>query len=169
MSNEIKDHGITVDQLRELLCFDPETGVFGWAKNWGGKRKGDPAGCLHPHGYVVIQVLGRQHPAHRLAWIHVYGAWPSSELDHINGIRDDNRIANLRAASGTENNGNRRLTEKNKSGFKGVRKKSGRGWEAAIGFKREYFYIGTFRSPEEAGAARAEEARRLFGPFARDK
>ena len=168
MSNEIKDHGITAEQLRELLRFDPETGVFSWAKNWGGKRRGGPVGCLHPHGYVVIQVLGRQHPAHRLAWLHVHGAWPSSELDHINGVRDDNRVANLRVASGTQNNGNRRLTEKNKSGFKGVRKK-GKNWEASIGFGKEWFYIGMFKASEVAGAAYLEEAKKKFGSFAREK
>ena len=170
MTNEIKDHGITVDRLRELLSYDLETGLFTWATivKFSNKKIGDIAGCRHPHGYTVISIGGFQYPAHRLAWLYVYGVWPSSELDHVNGIRDDNRITNLRVATGTENNGNRRLTERNKSGFKGVRKK-GKNWEASIGFKKEYFYIGMFRAREVAGAAYLDEAKKKFGSFAREK
>lgn len=86
---------LTVERLRELLDYDPETGVFRWKEPRRKCRVGEVAGSLRKDGYVKIQVDGRFYQAHRLAWLCVYGVWPSA-IDHIDGNRANNAIANLR-------------------------------------------------------------------------
>jgi hypothetical protein len=97
------------EKLKDLLFYEPQTGVFTWLKNRGGSAyKGTTAGRLHPSGHRVIRVSITSYYAHRLAWLYVYGEMPSDILvDHINGKRDDNRIDNLRLATVKQNAENR--------------------------------------------------------------
>lgn len=111
---------ITPEKIKEALSYDPETGIFTWV---GSKRigwNGKPAGSPHPRGYIHIKINDNSYKAHRLAWFFVYGEWPTNHIDHINGITGDNRIANLREATRSENLANRKLNKNNTSGIKGV-------------------------------------------------
>lgn len=159
---------LTAERLRELIHYDPETGVF--------RRKvalsnvstvGGVAGN-YTKGYWELSVDGNRYAAHRLAWFYVYGRWPSGQIDHINGIPDDNRIANLRDATPTENCYNKGPTRRSTSGVKGVswdRKK--RKWRAQCTVSGKQYHQGYFKN-----LADAESAARLFreinhGQFAR--
>lgn len=121
---------LTQERLKDLLRYEPETGNFYWL-NPAAKRMhhGELAGFVDYNGYVYIKVDSKRHSAHRLAWLHVYGHFPSNFIDHINTVRSDNRISNLREATRSQNMMNRSV-EKTASlalkGLAGIRKaKSG--------------------------------------------
>lgn len=100
---------------------------------------------------------------HRLAWLYVTGTWPSDQIDHVNGIRDDNRIFNLREATGPENNGNQRQARSdNKTGLLGVYwDKQHKKFSAKIMFSGKHKYLGYFPTAEEAHAAYIKAKREL--------
>lgn len=146
---------LTEDRLREVLRYDHESGVFTWLVRLADNVKaGTEAGCIAKTGYRLIAIDKRQHRAHRLAWLYVYGSFPAAQIDHINGDRGDNRIANLRPATNAENNRNVGARANNTSGFKGVSffKKTGR-WKAQATINGKNKHIGYYASPEEASAA----------------
>jgi hypothetical protein len=168
---------LTQARLRELLHYDPTTGVFTWlprptstrhGRTWNTRYVGTRAGTVDSHGHVQIKVNGRLHLAHRLAWLYAHGEWPVAGLDHINGVRDDNRLANLRPATESQNAANRRTPITNTSGFKGVSwHKDRRRWQATIMVASKQSYLGLFDTPEAAHAAYAAAAREHHGEFAR--
>jgi hypothetical protein len=95
---------LTQERLKELLHYDPETGIFTNLTQRGGHaKKGAVAGTKNSIGYVCIRIDYDQYRAHRLAWLYVYGEFPEKFIDHMNEIRDDNRIINLRLATHQEN------------------------------------------------------------------
>lgn len=152
-------------KLRQLLNYDPDTGVFTWRettrRGWVGKK----AGVVNSLGYVRMLINGRPYFAHRLAWLYVNGEWPKHEIDHINHDRADNRIANLRDIPHRVNVLNRRgATAKSKSGIRGVYwKESDRKWIAKIGDNGKDRHLGRFNSPEEASAAYENALREIVG------
>lgn len=153
---------ITQERLKELLAYDPLTGVFTWLirPRHGHVKPGDIAGCLNG-GYVVIRVDGRPYKAHRLAWLYMTGCFPSDEIDHINRIKDDNRIANLREASHAENAQNKGLFRNNKSGHKGVSwNTKEQKWFVQICVNGEGMYLGIYECLEAARQAYVEAAAR---------
>jgi hypothetical protein len=153
--------------LSNLLKYDRDTGRFTWKVARTNKIKvGDEAGCLIG-GYRIINVGYIDYRAHQLAWLFSYGEWPSKDIDHINGVRDDNRIANLRLATPTENARNQRKGKRNTSGFKGVSfcKKTQK-WSAHIQANGKSRRLGRFETPEEAHAAYCTAAKEFFGEFA---
>lgn len=94
---------ILLDQVKSLLSYDEETGAFRWLRNRGRTaRAGDIAGCVDERGYRRICISGRKYRAHRLVFLLKTGAMPEF-VDHINGVRDDNRWCNLRPADATIN------------------------------------------------------------------
>lgn len=146
------------------LSYDPETGLFTWLKRPRMTRtakEGDRAGSISSSGYVVITICGVKYMAHRLAWFVTYGAWPAEQIDHINGVRNDNRIANLRDVSHTVNVQNRRTGGRNsKTGLLGV-SPSKKGYAATISANGKQKFLGRFKTPEEASAVYIEAKRRL--------
>jgi hypothetical protein len=140
--------------LKEFLRYDPDSGEFFWLRSRPrGIKPGDKAGCVTPHGYRYIKFLGRPYFAHRLAWFFVTGEWPLGWLDHINGDRQDNRYSNLREATTSENQQNRKMQTYSKSGMIGVRRSYGSRWRAMIIIDGRRIYLGAFATKDEAHAA----------------
>lgn len=147
---------ITPTKLRDLLDYQPLTGLFAWREDRAPDIKaGDVAGTWRSDGYIAIRIEGRKYQAHRLAWLYLHGSFPAAQIDHINGAKWDNRIENLRVATNAQNCRNRGRRADNKSGFKGVsfEARSGK-WRAnAADAAGRWRSLGRFASPEEASAA----------------
>lgn len=163
---------LTAERLREALHYDHETGVFTWRSRTSNRVKiGDIAGAIDLNGYRLIGVDGRLYKAHRLAWLYVYGRWPVKQIDHINGVRDDNRFANLREATSGENHQNITRRSDNTSGFIGVTwHRQNMKWMAQIRVDGRYHYLGCFNTSEEANAAylKAKADLHTFQPVPRE-
>jgi hypothetical protein len=159
---------LNAGRLREVLSYDPETGAFTWLVSTARHRRiGDVAGCVKD-GYRQIGIDGRRYRAHRLAWLWMTGEWPSAEIDHINGDPADNRIANLRPATSSQNKANARLRSDNSSKLKGVSyDRQRQKWLARIVLAGRARNLGRFTDPAAAHAAYAEAAAKHFGEFAR--
>lgn len=138
--------------LREALCYDPDTGVFTRRTAAGRLRVGDLAGCVEGE-YLIIGV-GRQHyKAHHLAWLYMTGEWPAY-IDHIDGNSLNNRFANLRLSTHSENMRNQVSPRKdNTSGFRGVCRSRNGKWQANITVSGKQRHLGIFSTPEEASDA----------------
>lgn len=159
---------ITPERLRQILNYDPETGIFTWRQKPNrNKPIGALAGTRHRKGHWQITVDGGRYFAHCLAWLWVYGVWPENQIDHRNAIRADNRIGNLRQATQTQNNANRQLG-KNACGYKGVslHRQSGL-FRARIKIHRREHCIGYYATAPEAHRAYVAAAQSIFGEFAR--
>src|ERR1700724_777328 len=116
-----KRESITAARLREILHYDPETGIFTWRVRTSNRANvGATAGCICANGYPQTSIDGHRYSMHRLAWLYVTGEWPGAETDHRNGDKTDNRFCNLRPATKAENGRNRAIYKSNTSGFKGV-------------------------------------------------
>lgn len=88
---------LTVERLKALLEYEPETGAFRWKSPTNQRiRRGIATGRVGTKGYLYIGIDRKSYMAHRLAWLYVHGHWPLEQIDHINRIKTDNRIANLR-------------------------------------------------------------------------
>ena len=166
--NSTRGKYITQERLRELLDYNPNSGVFIWKYNRGvGAKAGDIAGTLKEDGYVSIGVDGRNYLAHRLAWLYVYGVLPSEEIDHGDLDKQNNRIGNLSPATHAQNQQNKPLRKDSSSGLKGAFKNGRHGWCSRIQVDGVKYYLGTFRTPELAHAAYRDAAQCYAGRFAR--
>lgn len=141
---------MNLDQLRIELSYNPETGLF----HRRGRGKDKAAGKITTKGYRQIFTQGKAHMAHRLAWLYVYGTWPTGQLDHINRIKDDNRIANLREVDNQTNQENVALWNHNRTGFRGVSISKNGKYRADIKVDGKTRHLGTFDKLEDAAAAR---------------
>lgn len=148
---------ISTDEFPGLL-YDPETG---WLI-----RDGKRAGCQQNKGYWITSIKGKQIVDHRIIWFMMTGAWPSKQIDHINGIRDDNRWCNLREVSNQQNQFNRAVRKDSSTGIKGVYPK-GNKFRASIFFNWKEKHLGYFDTVEEAKAAYEKAALELQGDFRR--
>lgn len=159
---------LTAEYVRSILSYDEETGQFSYRKRRGYRSAGQICGTVKKLGYVAIIINRKAFMAHRLAWLYVQGEWPDGFIDHVNTIKTDNRIANLRVATPAQNNANQPLTSRNSSGFKGVtwHKRCGK-WQAAIKVSGKNIHLGLFESPETAHAAYMSAAKEHYGNFAR--
>ena len=169
---------LTHEFLNECLLYDPENGLFRWKvrplhhfkdarvfKLWNTKYSLRKAGCLNRQtGYLGMMIGGINISMHRAAFIISYGYSPIS-VDHINGIKTDNRLCNLREATVSQNNMNKGLQSNNTSGFKGVRKiKNGR-WKSRICVNGKEIHLGYFSEKSDAVAAYIEASMKLHGDF----
>lgn len=169
MERKTSAEGLSLDRVRECLDYDPPTGIFTWRKRTSNRiRVGGVAGVKAVNGYIYIALDDYRLLAHRVAWFYVYGEWPKEQLDHINRDRADNRLANLRPASMSENACNGILRSTNSSGFRGVsldKRKTKKKWLAQIVKDGKQHCVGYFSSKEEAADAYREAAKRLHGEF----
>lgn len=147
---------LNAEELRQLLDYDPTTGVFTWRfASAANVKPGSVAGCVMSSGYRAIRIQGVGHKAHRLAWLYMNGAWPHGVIDHINKDKADNRIANLRDVSMDMNRHNQReCGRKSRHGLLGVSyfKHNGK-FRAGIQFEGRKIYLGSFDTGEQAQSA----------------
>jgi hypothetical protein len=159
---------ITAEYLRSIMDYDPLSGDL---IRKSGPRAGHVSGSVAKDGYKIIQIrLGRKVSfyAHRLAWLHVHGEWPSDQIDHIDGDRANNALANLRECSAAQNAQNRTAYRTNKTGLLGV-SPSGCGFVAQLAVKGKLRVRGFAKTPEEAHAIYLEAKRKYhaFQPIVR--
>lgn len=161
-----KHSGLSHSELQRLLRYEPETGKFFWRQKIN--HAGGEAGWVNPEtGYRIIKVGGVKVMAHRLAWFYVRGTWPNHRIDHKNGVRDDQRIDNLREASDRQNKANEKVRKDNRLGVKGVSRSQNGWYDARIWDGKKNIHLGRYPKLEEAKAAYDAAARRMFGEFAR--
>ena len=156
---------MTSDELKSILHYDPETGIFTRISGYG---RGKIAGSKNDEGYIKITIKGKKLAAHRLAWLYMTGSSPDFEIDHINGCTSDNRFINLRPAKHAENCKNRKLNNNSSTGAKGVsfRKDNGK-YRAYINTDGKRQYLGDFECPELAALVASEYRDKYHGSFAR--
>lgn len=173
---------LSYDEVSRLLKPDFEAGKLYWlprtpdmfscveqdaehaCKIWNARFAGKEAFVTgNGRGYFTASLFGRRYTAHRVLWLLHTSSWPVEQIDHINGVRSDNRIVNLREATNAENGRNQRLHVTNRSGCPGVSWHStNRAWQAKIRFDNKHRHIGYFQTKDAAIAAR-KAAEREFG------
>ena len=181
---------VPVEYLREALLYDPETGELVWSrrprwhfssvtrwKSFNMKFPGRRAGWFDDKGYcsvsITIDGVLLSLKVHRIAWVLMTGAWPLKEIDHVNGVRGDNRFKNLRVGTSAENRQNQKLSPANTSGFLGVsriaRAKGRSKWRAEIKVLGRRYHLGYWPTPLLAYSAYLEAKARLhtFNPVPR--
>jgi hypothetical protein len=162
-----KAPALTYERANELLTYCHISGMLRWRISRAGCVAGEIVGTL-ANGYLQVQIDLVFYRAHRVAWLLHYGRWPSKGLDHRNGKRADNRIANLREATPAENARNRGICRRNTSGKVGVHPILASGlWGAGIWSNGRQIPLGRFECKEAAIEARCEAERHYFGEFAR--
>ena len=168
-----------VAYLRTCLDYDPRTGEFRWKERplehfvdavarekWNTRWVGKQPGSINRDGYRLIRVARAVFVAHRIAWLLERGDPIPAEIDHRDGNPDNNRIDNLRAATRADNLANNRTRRDSQTGVKGVYPLRG-GYVVWIRRNKTRYYLGRYRTLEEAAAVRREAAERLHGEFAR--
>lgn len=162
---------LTAGRLRELLRYDPETGMFihlvtRCGRAVAGNSAGHASRRKNGHSYLMIKIDDRTYAAHRLAFLWMTGSWPTDRVDHVDRNGLNNRWENLRIATRSQNGANA-VYRKNSTGLKGVTcRKHGR-YQAQIQVAKRRIYLGMYGTPEEAHTAYAVAAERYFGDFAR--
>ena len=161
---------LTAEFVRTILDYDPTTGDLSWARN-PGRHNGHEEKITNgvgSGGYIRFMICGHNYFAHRIIWLLMKGAWPSEQIDHVSGVRDDNRWNNLREATHTENIRNCKVRTTNTSGYKGVswdiRNSK---WRARIILNGKQKYLGNFDDIKAASAAYEKAAAEFFGAFRR--
>ena len=165
---------ISANDLRRMLHYAPDTGVFTWLqrtecpRSWNTKYAGRQAGTPTTQGvkrYIKISIGARPYKAHRLAWLYMTGEWPTTEIDHKDGDGLNNCFANIRLAVRSLNNANR-VTDKRPGLYRGVYYTPEGGYYAKIKYQRKQRYLGRFDTPEAARDAYIAAAIATFGEFA---
>ena len=153
--------------LRKLLRYEPETGKLFWRhrplsmfkgekwfKMWNTRYSGKLAVSQDGKGYLRLEIGGKMIKAHRAIWAMQNNHWPSGQIDHINGARDDNRLQNLRVVTGFENHRNQKARKGGTSKYPGVSwNKKSKKWEARIFFNGAQKHLGYFQNELDATEA----------------
>lgn len=156
-----------IERLRNAIAYNFDTGEFRWKVSSGRAKAGAVAGSLWPSGYVGVSFCGKRYLAHRLAWAFAYGAWPQTDVDHINQDKADNRGCNLRLATRSQNMANCGTRSTNKSGVRGVSWSSrSHRWVARVQKDGKHGYVGSFEKLEDAEKAVRAAYEREFGSYA---
>jgi hypothetical protein len=159
---------LTVEEIQQKFRYEPHTGHIYWIESGKGKVKKKPAGTKISTGYVGILINGKRYLAHRIAWALYHGAWPDDQIDHINGDKKDNRIANLREATNSQNGKNYGFNRANTSGVKGVSWcKYTNKWRAAIKVNKTRKCLGRYETKEQAAIARHIAEEKYLGEWRR--
>lgn len=157
---------ITQERLKELLDYNPDTGVFTWRISRGSSKKGDIAGSRNSKGYWRIQLLGKEYLGHRLAFIWMTGSCPD-RVDHKNRIYDDLRWSNLRPATNSQNQANKEKNPDNTSGYKNVYWREDRKrWIVVVQKDGQKYRNGSYECIQDAITAANDLRKNLYGEFA---
>lgn len=163
MAHEI----LTAERLREVLHYDPETGIFTRKIRLAQRHQvGDRADFVARggglKGYYRVSLFSERHLAHRLAWLYVYGEWPKFEIDHLDGDRANNRIVNLRDVPASINSQNKHKARvDNRSGLLGVTTFGDGRFRASLYIKGKRVHIGMYQTPEAAHEAYLDAKRKI--------
>lgn len=159
---------ITLTRAREVLIYDDQTGEMRWRTDQGKRAAGQPVGSQSSSGHLQTWIDGNLYQVHRLAWLLHYGEWPVLFLDHVDGDRANNKIANLRQANGSQNCANRAPARKMHGSLKGASYcKMSKRWKSSITKDGRARYLGCFKTEREAHDAYCSAAKQLHGDFAR--
>jgi len=163
---------LTAELVRELFDYNQDTGILTRLTSKNGKGIGLSPRYKDRYGYLMVGIDSRIYLQHRIVWLHFHGELPKDCIDHINGIRDDNRICNLRDVNRSQNKQNQKVAKTNKIGLKGVRLnnqlKHKKSYIAEIAVNGEQFYLGAYPTPELAHEAYCKAAAiyHTHSPFA---
>ncbi len=153
---------LTQEKLKEILHYNPETGIFTWRVGRRGAKKGAIAGYKQPNGYIITTVYRKRCLMHRLAFFYMEGFFPENEVDHINRIKDDNRWVNLRHVSHQCNLRNISIRKNNTSGATGIYfDKHNNKFMARIMVNRKTIHLGRFKNFDDAVMARYKKEQEL--------
>jgi len=161
---------IAQGRLKELLHYNPETGVFTRLVDTGPNAKaGDVVGSKNNNGYLRVVLDGKLYALHRLAVVYMTGKMPEGDVDHANGDKADNRWSNLRPCSRAQNMANSKRQVNNKSGFKGVcyDARGQKKWRAQISVANKKVYLGSFDTAQDAHLAYIAAANKFHGEYAK--
>lgn len=152
---------IDAKRLRSVLEYDAASGAFIWISDRGNGRRGKLAGSINVDGYLCIKVDKKLYGAHRLAWLYVYGEFPTHEIDHIDGNRLNNAIINLRDVTHQQNMHNQCNAQKhNGTNIFGV-SRNGKSFAARIRINGKQLWLGTFKTKAAAHEAYLKTKREL--------
>lgn len=162
----MSDLDISVEMLKDNFIYEPDTGLLRWKVRQGRRiSAGSIAGCKDSKGYMKVGFADKTMLRHRVAWAMYYGKHAEGMIDHRNGIRDDNRIENLRLADAKQNQQNRKAV-RSKSGYKGVVCLPKGRFQAQIGGRAHTKYLGSFDTAEKAAKCYDDKAAEIYGEFA---
>ena len=157
-----KTYKLTAERLREVMSYDPETGEFTWLVTLSNRAVAGTVVRNPTSGYLSARIDSVRYLQHRLVWLYVHGRWPAEEIDHANGVKDDNRLCNLREATRSQNMMNKPRLKRARSKYRGVYfHAQSDSWMARVG-KR---YIGRHATEEGAHALYLAEMRKIAQKF----
>jgi hypothetical protein len=158
---------LDVNYIRSQIYYDPKTGNVWWLESRQGRDMTKPVGCWAGGGsspHLTIRLDYKRHYLHRVIWLYMTGNWPDMEIDHIDGNPENNKWANLRLATASQNQANK----KGRGKLKGVTYyRSIKRWVARIGHQKTIKNIGTFDCPAAAHFAYQVTSSKLYGQYAR--
>lgn len=170
---------ITQERLKQLVSYDAESGLFVWlprpeSKKWTTRHAGKIAGTKDKLGRICLCIFNKKHFAHRLAWLYMTGSFPIDQTDHRDGDPSNNRFANLREATQTQNQhntkthgGRKRKYGTLKGAYFSTDLRKTKSWYSQIQVDGKRICLGTFSTEAEAHAAYVVAAKQHCGEFAR--
>ena len=149
---------LTYQDVKDLVEYNPVTGEIKWQSSGRGRKLDRAVGNINKQlGYFEVRINGHRTYGHRLAWLLTYGEMPKGQIDHVNGIRHDNRLVNLRVVDNQENHKNMKKHKGNRSGVTGVYwSKKAKKWQSYICVGGKQIYPGVYEYLVDAETARKE-------------